>query len=43
MAGADHPWPGSTPVRQAGELQGEPSQAIDATAEVVEFLLAHRA
>lgn len=42
VAGADHPWPGSEPLRIATDLQGQPSQAIDATAEVVDFLLAHR-
>lgn len=42
VAGADHPWPGSEPLRTAAELQGRPSQAIDATQEVVDFLLAHR-
>jgi polyhydroxybutyrate depolymerase len=42
VAGADHPWPGSDPLRNPAEAQGAPSQALDATQEVVDFLLAHR-
>jgi polyhydroxybutyrate depolymerase len=36
VAGADHPWPGSAD-RRASALQGEPSQALDATAAVWAF------
>ncbi|MGH2607656.1 MAG: alpha/beta hydrolase family esterase [Tepidiformaceae bacterium] len=35
IAGADHPWPGSTVL--APQIQGEPSQAIDATLVAWEF------
>ncbi len=36
IAGADHPWPGSAD-RRASQLQGIPSQALDATATVWAF------
>lgn len=40
IAGADHPWPGAR-VNPAPKLQGQPSQALDATAAVWSFFAAH--
>lgn len=39
IAGADHPWPGSEPPRIALPNQGVPSQAMDATAVLVQFFI----
>ncbi|MBK9180839.1 MAG: hypothetical protein IPM45_14965 [Acidimicrobiales bacterium] len=41
IAGADHPWPGSDPDRRLSPLQGEPTQALDATEAAWAFLAAH--